>query len=324
MRRMFLALALMCVAYTTNAQSLLFGDITNNCVVDVSDVTKLIDIVLKGEHIPLTRTMKMEVGNKVKIGFTSGSDTYSISSSTSSVAEASIIGPEICIIGKSLGSSTITVADSQNNNLVKIEVTVSNTPVAVDLGLPSGLKWSNMNVGANSPEDYGDYFAWGEVTPQSDNAYSWESYKWCNGSTLTKYCTDSDYGNDGFTDNKTVLDAEDDAAHANWGGDWRMPTEAECQELIDNTTSEWTTQNGVYGYRFTSTSNGNSIFLPAAGSRWNGELIYYAGSYGLYWSSTLNESGPNLARYLDFRCGGVGTANEYRCSGQSVRPVRKN
>ncbi len=190
---------------------------------------------------------------------------------------------------------------------------------AVDLGLPSGLKWANMNVGATSPEDYGDYFAWGETTTK--DTYDWSTYKWCNGSntTLTKYCNNSDYGYNGFTDGKTVLDMDDDAARANWGGEWRMPTKAECQELIDNTTSEWTTQNGVNGRKFKSKSNGNYIFLPAAGYRWRGELGD-VGSYGYYWSST--PSGEGCAYGLNF---GSGSANWYgigRSGGQSVRPVR--
>jgi len=147
---------------------------------------------------------------------------------------------------------------------------------AVDLGLPSGTKWANMNVGATAPEDYGLYFAWGETmgytSDTSDgHSFDWENYKWCNGSgkTLTKYCTTSDYGT---VDNKMVLDLEDDAAYLNWGDKWRMPTITEIQELLDNTTSEWTTQNGVYGRKFTSKSNGNAVFLPAAGYRY-GSLI---------------------------------------------------
>ena len=122
----------------------------------------------------------------------------------------------------------------------------------VDLGL--SVKWATCNVGAVSPEDYGDYFAWGETEPK--DFYAWSTYKWCNGSydTLTKYCTDSKYGT---VDNKTVLDLEDDAAHVNWGGDWRMPTKAEQDELYNNCTWEWTTQNGVNGYKVTSKINGN-------------------------------------------------------------------
>ncbi len=193
---------------------------------------------------------------------------------------------------------------------------------AVDLGLPSGLKWANMNVGASKPEDYGDYFAWGETTTK--DIYSWESYKWCNGSsrTLKKYCSNSEYGGyNGFTDSKTVLDIEDDAARANWGGDWRMPTNADFEELIANTTNEWTTQNGVNGYKFTSKTNGNSIFLPAAGYRWSDGLDL-VGLHGDYWSSSLGESYTNLACYLYFGSEVVGTNNGGRDSGTSVRPVR--
>ena len=194
-------------------------------------------------------------------------------------------------------------------------------PHLIDLGLPSGTLWACCNVGADKPEDYGDYFAWGEVTPKSE--YNWGTYKWCNGSnsTLTKYCTHSDYGNDGFVDNKTVLEAEDDAAHANWGGGWRMPTKAEFEELLANTTYEWTTQNGVNGRKFTSTNKG-SIFLPA-GYRWNGELNG-TGSRGDYWSSTLDESDPDGARYLRFDSAFVRTNDDSRGNGLSVRPVRQN
>lgn len=120
---------------------------------------------------------------------------------------------------------------------------------AVDLGLPSGTLWANMNVGASKPEDYGDYFAWGETIPHSDNQYNSESYKWCEGSTkrLTKYCTDSSYGWLENIDYLAILLPMDDAATANWGGDWCMPTLIQFGELIKYTTSEWTTQNGIYG-----------------------------------------------------------------------------
>ena len=199
---------------------------------------------------------------------------------------------------------------------------------AVDLGLPSGTLWANMNVGAFKAEDYGDYFAWGETTPQNDNQYSWASYRWCKGSekTLTKYCYDSSYGYNGFTDRKTVLDAKDDAATANWGGDWRMPTKAQFDELIDNTTSEMTTQNGVYGRQFTSKTNGNSIFLPGAGYRRNDERGGV--DAGWYWSSTLSEERwTERAWFLFFQSGDMSMhekTDTYRYNGYSVRPVRKN
>ena len=166
----------------------------------------------------------------------------------------------------------------------------------VDLGLPSGLLWATCNVGADTPEAYGDYFAWGETTTKS--TYDWSTYQYSNGGYndhpfgydefipyLTKYCNDSDYGYNGYTDNLTILEPSDDAATANWGEGWRMPTKAEFEELYNNTTVTWTQQGGVNGRLFTA-SNGNSLFLPAAGCR-DGSSLYDAGGYGHYWSSSL-------------------------------------
>ena len=192
----------------------------------------------------------------------------------------------------------------------------------VDLGLPSGLLWATCNVGANIPEEYGDYFAWGETQPK--DYYDWNTYHYCNGSenTLTKYCNDSDYGYNGFTDTLTVLLPEDDAARANWGAGWRMPTLEEWQELIDNTTSTWITQNGVNGRLFTA-ANGASLFLPASGYRLYGES-YYAGTYGYSWSSSLTTDSPNFAR--DFNSTSVNTLMDRsrRRLGESVRAVRES
>ena len=188
----------------------------------------------------------------------------------------------------------------------------------VDLGL--SVKWATCNVGANKPEEYGDYFAWGETEPK--DYYDWSTYKWCNGSdnTQTKYCTDSYYGT---VDNKTQLELSDDAARANWGGSWRMPTTEEQQELINNCTWTWTTQNGVNGYKVTSKKNGNSIFLPAAGCR-NGSSLDNAGSYGLYglyWSSSLDTGDPVDAYELYFDSVYMRWNYNNRHCGQSVRPV---
>ena len=115
----------------------------------------------------------------------------------------------------------------------------------VDLGLPSGTLWATMNVGANSPEEYGDYFAWGETTPK--DYYDWSTYQWCMGSrsSFTKYCTDSSLGYNGFVDNKTELDPEDDAATANWGEMWRMPSDDQLYELKNVCIWQWTMRNGV-------------------------------------------------------------------------------
>jgi uncharacterized protein (TIGR02145 family) len=198
----------------------------------------------------------------------------------------------------------------------------------VDLGLPSGTLWATCNVGATTPEEYGDYFAWGET--QTKSTYNWNTYQYqsqyCMGGgngMLTKYCNDSSYGYNGYTDTLTMLLPEDDAATANWSSDWRMPTKEEWQELYNNTTDTWTTQNGVNGRLFTA-SNGNSLFLPAAGSRSEDEL-YDAGYYGTYWSSSLYTDYPVSAWNFDISPGGgyTGMENGYvRDCGLSVRAVR--
>ena len=188
----------------------------------------------------------------------------------------------------------------------------------VDLGL--SVKWATCNVGATKPEEYGDYFAWGETEPKE--YYDWSTYKWCNGSssTLTKYNTDSSRVS---VDNKTILELSDDAARANWGGSWRMPTTAEQDELRDNCTWTWTTQNGVYGCKVTSKKSGytnKSIFLPAAGYRGDSSL-YYAGSIGNYWSSSLRTDYPYYAYFFSFRLGSLEWGGTRRSCGYSVRPV---
>ena len=193
----------------------------------------------------------------------------------------------------------------------------------VDLGL--SVKWATCNVGAEKPEEYGDYYAWGETETKAD--YSWSTYKWCKGSssTFTKYNTDSSRGT---VDNRTVLDAEDDVAHVKWGGNWRMPTEAELDELHNSCTWTWyssgnTEFNGVAGYKVTSIKSGftdRSIFLPAAGWR-RGTDLNYAGSGGGYWSSSLFTDPPDYARFLYFYSDYLSTSYNGRYCGQSVRPV---
>ena len=192
----------------------------------------------------------------------------------------------------------------------------------VDLGLPSGTLWATMNVGASSPEDYGDYFAWGETTPK--DVYNWSTYKWCNGSsdTMIKYCTNSSYGYNGFVDNKTELDPEDDAAYVNWGPEWRMPSLDQIKELFNECDWQWTTRNGVNGRLATSKHNGASLFLPAAGWRYDDELRDL-GSYGYYWSRRIGTSYPSYAYYLYLYSDDVGLYNSWgRRYGRSVRAVR--
>ena len=190
----------------------------------------------------------------------------------------------------------------------------------VNLDLPSGTKWATMNVGANRPSDYGLYFQWGSVRGFTkgqigrDKAFSWSTYKWSvDGidSNFSKYNTVGD-----------TLDLEDDAANANMGGDWHMPTPEQIQELIStaNTTSTWTTQDGVKGRLFTSKKNDKSIFIPAAGYAWSGSL-YVSGSYGFVWSSTLDADSVSHGQYLDFYSSNVNLGNFSRGYGFSVRGV---
>ena len=219
-------------------------------------------------------------------------------------------------------SNAITLTRNKLSKMAPMEVEKAALPEheMVDLGLPSGLKWATCNVGASAPEEYGDYFAWGETEPKSD--YSWETYKWCIGAEnkLTKYCTKGNcWAGTGPMDNKTVLDPEDDAAHVNWGGSWRMPTMDEWEELFNNCTWTWTTQNGVNGRKVTG-PNGKSVFLPAAGGR-NGTILDVAGSFGYYWSSSLYTDYPSGAYYVLFRSDDYFWYGLERFLGLSVRPV---
>lgn len=193
----------------------------------------------------------------------------------------------------------------------------------VDLGLPSGTLWATMNVGANSPEEYGDYFAWGETEEKDE--YNWSTYKWCNGdyNKLTKYCNNSSYGNNGFTDGKTELDPEDDAATANWGPEWRMPSQEQMQELIDNVTWQWTTVNGVNGQMITSNVNGASLFLPASGICYD-NVLDDVNTVSSYLSRNLYTIFPNHHYFLYISpWHGIITETGYcsRSTGQSVRAV---
>ena len=190
----------------------------------------------------------------------------------------------------------------------------------VDLGL--SVKWATCNVGASKPEEFGDYYAWGETEPKSN--YNWTTYKWCNGSesTMTKYNTDSSYG---IVDNNTDLDPEDDAAHIHWGGTWRMPTMTEIQELLDNCSIVRTQENGVNGRRFTSRITGytdKSIFLPAAGV-YSGSSLLNPNYGGYYLSSSLNPDHPDYAFYIDYFSSGEVYLYDFggRDGGFQIRPV---
>ena len=191
----------------------------------------------------------------------------------------------------------------------------------VDLDLPSGTLWATSNVGASKPSDIGLYFQWGDVqgctaeqvgAGEGKKAFTCDDYKWKGNNTKI---------NIKYTITGMALELEDDAANANMGGDWHMPTPEQCQELIDNTTSEWTTQDGVNGRLFTSKNNGNSIFIPVAGNAWDGS-VNGRGSYGGVWSSVLSSSSVRGGQSLYFDSGDAslnyGSDRDY---GFSVRGV---
>ena len=179
-------------------------------------------------------------------------------------------------------------------------------PHLIDLGLPSGTLWSCCNLGADKPEAYGGYYAWGET--EEKDYYDWSTYKHCDGSEDTRH----DIGSD-------ITGTKYDVAHVKWGGGWHMPTQTQIQELLDNTTSEWISQNGVAGKKFTG-SNGGTIFIPAAGGIYYSDL--YTGENGFYWASTIFEGYEGRAYGLYFSSNEEDWYNDDRCFGQSVRPVR--
>jgi uncharacterized protein YjdB len=232
--------------------------------------------------------------------------------STSDVSIATVSDGKVTAV--KAGEAVITAKAGEKSATCKVVVKKTIPSGAVDLGL--SVYWASCNIGASTPEEYGDYFAWGETEPKED--YSWSTYKFGTSSfgPFSKYNTKESYGP---VDNKTVLDPEDDVASVKLGGKWRMPTDAEWEDLRTKCTWAWTTQNGINGQLVTA-SNGNSIFLPAAGSR-DGTDLFNAGSTGLYWSSSLDSGNPFNAWLVRFVSGGKYRNYYDRCSGFSVRPV---
>ena len=236
----------------------------------------------------------------------------------------------LCMAYGQAGAQTTLSCDVNGDGVVNTSDITSlvnvilNPPTCVDLGLPGGVLWATCNVGAESPEESGLYFAWGETTgykATDSHDFSWTTYKWCNGtsSTLTKYITNSTFG---MVDNRKVLESSDDVVASIWGGEYRMPTLQECADLINSTytTSTWTTLNGVYGLKVTSKSNGNSIFLPAAG-KFDGTSVTKQGTYGIFWSSEISNNNCYVNE-LYVSSSNVTVSISQRTIGMSVRPVR--
>lgn len=302
------------------------GDATDKCKVTV---------VISATGIKLNKTsLELDMGDSETLVATVEPEgtTDSVTWETSDEAVATVAEGVVAAVGA--GEAIITAKAGTQKVECKVTVSALAVPEAIDLGLT--VKWASFNLGASKPEEYGDYYAWGEIKPyyscldpltwkDGKTGYNWPSYKWCNGSitTLIKYNTNSEYGT---VDDNTILDLEDDAARANLGGNWRMPTKEEQEELRTKCTWSLTTVNGVDVYMATG-PNDNSIYFPFAGELYyhdNGQTLKEGmGSYSLCWSSSLDitsQTGaaaifiaPNYWRPVDvFRS---------RISGYSIRPV---
>ena len=189
----------------------------------------------------------------------------------------------------------------------------------VDLGLPSGLLWAKSNVGATSPQEFGDYFAWAETATKSD--YDWPTYQYIQDMKLTKYCGVSGWGYNGYSDNLTKLEPMDDAATVNMGSQVHTPTKAEWEELLSNTTQTYTTIDTTHGILFTG-SNGNTMFLPCAGQHYRFFSLFDGNEAGFYWSSSLREDFSFESWFVLFNSDTLRVATVNRPIGYSVRAVR--
>ncbi len=285
---------------------------------------------LKMDSKPYTGSVTMDVSNKMTVSpagdFSGSGNGITIAAGTSGDRYVTLIpttgteSVDVSFSGSSAAGSMTFGHGIQANNLygmaAGIEVTVHEY---VDLGL--SVKWATCNLGASKPEEYGWYLMWGSVTEGGDPVCSWANCPGNGGNSSYNSSEIAKWNSSNLANN--VLNPKVDAARANWGGSWRMPTEAEFTELIDNTNRTWTNVNGVAGWKCVSTKAGYTdkyIFLPAAGYRL-GTSPYGAGSYGDYWSSSLNASKPDGGRYLYFFSSYFDVQNDDRCRGFTVRPV---
>ncbi len=287
MKRLFILLALLTfTVVSSNAQSLHEGDVNGDGNVNITDVVILVNRILSN-------------------------DSYQTSSDANSDGKVDITDV-VLVVNYIFNGNHTSCPDS-------------NHPHMIDLGLPSGTKWACCNVGATKPEQYGGYYAWGEVSEKS--VYNHVTYQYATGVD-----NDGDGSYDDYHGNFTygvwqnlgsdIAGTLYDVAHVQWGGSWVMPSHDQINELLDHCSSEWTSENGVYGRRFIG-SNGGSIFLPAVGFRWYGDL-YNVGAGGYYWSSTQNSDYSFYAFDLGFYSGYADWYYNGRDVGQSVRPVVRN
>ena len=417
MKKLVLALLLGLMTLTSNAQVMKLGDLSNDNIVNVTDVTLLVDIILNGYapfSVPTTQ-VTMDIGSTANVAISGGYGTYevesanpdivtaslnnltvtltavgggettvtvrdvltfrifdipvvvnneslsvstkelslvagkqgvvyiyngrnhySVQSSDSNVATATVSGTTVTVSAVGAGTARIIVTDMMRGRTAVINVTVTPRPVSyltcpddhhphlIDLGLPSGTLWSCSNMGAEKPELCGDYYAWGEV--QEKIVYDDVMYQYCTGEDndgdgwYDDYHSDIDWYGVWQSIGSNIAGTQYDVVHVKWGGFWVMPSKDQINELLDYCTNEWTTVNRISGKKFTSKNNGGSIFLPAAGHRW-GANLNDAGNKGYYWSSTYDSWTPSCAYLLDISSAAAYMYGNGRNAGQNIRPV---
>ncbi len=285
MKKVVFSLFLLFIATSLNAQKILVGDMNNDNELDIKDVTELVNVI-------------------------------------TGKSEKRYISPVEVFIRENKLTGKFKV-DGVEKSYIGGEYDPYNGHEYIDLGL--SVKWASCNIGANKPEECGNYYAWGETATKEK--YDWTSYKYCDGTyyTMNKYCTSSGYGK---VDGMSTLDISDDVSHEVWGGEWRLPSSDDIYELHNKCKWNWTDNyngTGIAGFVVTSQVTGytdRSIFLPAAGCR-NGESLLRKGSLGLYWANSLWPSISYGATTLYFTAYGIETDLSYRNYGVPVRAVCK-
>ena len=322
MKKILFTLLLFFMTIASHGQNYTLCDCNHDGQVSLADVLMVVDVILNG-YKPLTLSsdnVVVDYGSSATVNISSGYGPYDITCSDENIVGVSLNGTQLNITGKAVGTAVVTVTDTATGYTKDINVAVNKKQAAslcpdnhhphlIDLGLPSGTKWACCNVGATAPEDYGGYYAWGET--EEKNYYDSSTYQYYQNGSYVNLGSD-------------IAGTQYDVARVKWGGSWVMPSTTQQQELLNNCTYEWTTVNGVKGRKFTSKTNGGSIFLPAAGYS-NGSGLNGAGSGGNYWSSTQHPSNTYFAYYLYFLSDRTGWLNGgYRDFGRSVRPVVRN
>jgi hypothetical protein len=347
MRKLLLSLVLSLTAFSSYSQSTLLGDVNQDGKVSIADAMMVVNIIKNG-YAPFSvspTAVIIPAGGSATIDIEGGYNQYDVSSSNTDVVTASLSGSTITLTAVANGETTVTVKDVKTQRFMEVQVTVEdnqsqsyltcpddNHPHMIDLGLPSGTKWACSNVDTDHPENQsptnsGGYYAWGETETKS--VYNQVFYLYATGvdedgnGWYDDYHSDTNYVGVWQNLGSDIAGTQYDVAHVKWGGSWVIPSREQQDELRNNCTYEWTTVNGVNGGKFTSKTNGGSIFLPAAGHRYD-SVLFNVGSNGYYKSSTHNPSYVYYVSILNFYSGGPYPDTHYSFYGFTVRPVSRN